>query len=435
MICAKNYFMESVKHMTKKIIDPNLRHYRVRTCRICNSTRLYQFLSLGSMPIPNGFLTKNDLKKGEAHYPLSAFVCEDCSLVQLTHVVPAHIMFRNYLYIPSTSSTMIEHFKSMAQDIACTFKLKPQSLVIDIGSNDGTLLSNFKDSEMRVLGIDPASNLAQVARLKGIETIDDFFTSELAKKILREKGTADIITGTNVFAHIDNLRDACKGIFTLLNKKSVFIVEFPYLSDLLSKNEFDTIYHEHLSYFSLRPLIYLFDIYNMHVFNVKKMSVHGGSMRIYVAKKSSDYKVQPIVQEIVKEELLKKLDKRIPYDEFARRTKTIKRDLKNYLRTLRKQGKQVVGYGASAKGNVLLNYCNIGTDVISYIVDSIHYKQGRFTPGTHIPIYPETRLEKDNPTHALLLAWNFADEILRKQVGYRSRGGQFIITIPYLRIE
>lgn len=158
-------------------------------------------------------------------------------------------------------------------------------------------------------------------------------------------------------------------------------------------------------------------------------------MRIYVAKKPSGYKVQPIVQEIVKEELLKKLDKRIPYDDFARRTKTIKRDLKNYLQTLRKQGKRVVGYGASAKGNVLLNYCNIGTEIISYIVDSIHYKQGRFTPGTHIPIYPETRLEKDNPTHALLLAWNFADEILRKQAGYRARGGQFIITIPYLRIE
>lgn len=421
--------------MTKETIGPNLKQYRVQACRICNSMRLYQFLSLGSMPIPNGFLTKSDLKKSEPRYPLSVFVCEDCSLVQLTHVVPAHIMFRNYLYIPSTSSTMIEHFKSMAQDIVQTLKLKPQSLVIDIGSNDGTLLGNFKDNEMRVLGIDPASNLAQVARLKGVETIDNFFTSDLAKKILKEKGTADVITGTNVFAHIDDLRDACKGISMLLNKKSVFIVEFPYLPDLLSKNEFDTIYHEHLSYFSLRPLISLFNTYNMGIFDVKRTSIHGGSMRIYVAKKPSGYKVQPIVQEIVKEELLKKLDKRIPYDDFARRTKTIKRDLKNYLQTLRKQGKRVVGYGASAKGNVLLNYCNIGTEIISYIVDSIHYKQGRFTPGTHIPIYPETRLEKDNPTHALLLAWNFADEILRKQAGYRARGGQFIITIPYLRIE
>ena len=417
---------------------PDLTHaekYQVKQCRICKSSNLHPFLSLGAMPIPNGFLTQDELATPEPYYPLGVCVCESCWLVQLTHVVPASIMFKNYLYIPSTSSTMVDHFKSMAHEIIDTFKLQPNDLVVDVGSNDGTLLSNFKNKEMRVLRVDPASNLASVARLRGIETIDDFFTEKLAQTIYKEKGGAQVITGTNVFAHIDNLHDVCGGVNTLLDKKGIFVVEFPYLVDLLAKNEFDTIYHEHLSYFAIRPLMELLRAHNMFIFDVKKLSVHGGSVRVYVAKNDSGYTPKPVVDAMAREELLKKFNKRAPYDDFARRVEVIKRDLKNYLMQLRGEGKRVIGYGASAKGNVLLNYCNIGTDVLDYIVDSIHYKQGRFTPGTHVPIVPEARLETDQPDHALLLAWNFADEILRKQMQYRERGGQFIITIPYLRIE
>lgn len=409
--------------------------YRLTKCRICGSKKLYQFLDLDAMPIPNGFLTRGELKRKEPYYPLGVYVCEECSLVQLTHVVPPDIMFKNYLYIPSTSSTMLSHFKTMADDITEELSLSNKDLVIDIGSNDGTLLGFFKENEVKVLGIDPATNLTQVARLRGIESIDDFFTSELAKKVKKEKGKAKIITATNVVAHIDNIHDLCEGVSELLDKDGVFITEFPYFGDLLDKNEFDTIYHEHLSYFAIRPLVELFKSHNMRIVDIKKLSIHGGSIRVYVVKSTSKRKQSKIVQEFIENELLKKLNTRMPYEDFSRRVAVIKRDLVDYLKKLKKDGKKIVGYGASAKGNVLLNYCNIDTKLLDYIVDSIHYKQGRYTPGTHVPIYPETRLQKDMPHYTLLLAWNFADEIIRKQSKYREKGGQFIITIPYLRIE
>ncbi len=409
--------------------------YKLQKCRICSGTKLYPFLSLGSMPPPNGFLEKDDLKKTEKIYPLGVCVCESCWLVQLTHVIPAEIMFKNYLYIPSTSETMRSHFQSLAKDIISSYKLPVNSHIIDIGSNDGTLLQFFKDQEMRVLGIDPASNLVQVARLKGIETEEGFFTGELAKKIAKEKGQADGITATNVIAHIHDLHDVCRGIKKLLKKTGVCIMEFPYLLDLLDKNEFDTIYHEHLSYFSLAPLFKLFEMNGFSIIAIKKIHVHGGSIRVTIVHTDSPHKQSGEVKEFLKQEQLRKITKRETYNDFARRVKTIKRDLKSYLQNLKKNGKRVVGYGASAKGNVLLNYCGIDAKLLDYIVDSIAYKQGRYTPGTHIPIYPESRLEKDMPDYALLLAWNFADEILRKQEMYREKGGQFIITIPYLRIE
>ena len=410
--------------------------YKVRKCRICKSTKLYNFLSLGSMPIPNGFLTKEELSHDEPYYPLGAFVCESCWLVQLTHVIPPEIMFKNYLYIPSTSTTMLQHFRSFATDVVNKYKLEKDDLVIDIGSNDGTLLGFFKDEEISVLGVDPATNLAQVARLKGIDTIDDFFSPKLASQIVKQKGKAKIITATNVIAHIDDLHSVCEGVNVLLDDEGIFITEYPYLMDLLDNNEFDTIYHEHLSYFSIRPLIELFKKHNMRIIDIYRSSmIHGGSIRVFAAKNTSLHKQKPIVDEYVANETLKKMDRRSTYDDFARRVRSIKRDLIAYLKRLKKQNKKIIGYGASAKCNVLLNYCGISTNLLDYIVDSISYKQGRYTPGTHVPIYPENRLMKDMPDYALLTAWNFKEEILRKQLEYREKGGQFIITIPYLRIE
>lgn len=419
------------KDMKKETSD----EYLLKKCRICHSEQLYPFLSLGTMPIPNGFVLEENLKNEESHYPLGVCVCKKCWLVQLTHVIPPEIMFKNYLYIPSTSKTMLQHFKTLAQDTIQRFSLKPSDLVIDIGSNDGTLLGYFKEQEIKVLGIDPASNLALVSRLKGIDTIDDFFTQKLSKDIVHEKGSAKIITATNVVAHIDDLDDLLEGVKTLLHHDGIFICEFPYLLDLLSKNEFDTIYHEHLSYFSISPFMQLVKNHGMMIADVKRNAIHGGSIIVYIVNKGSKFTQEKSVREFLTEEKLKKLDTIIPYKDFGRRVKVIRRDLVNYLKRLKKQGKRIVGYGASAKGNVLLNYCHIGPELLDYIVDSISYKQGRFTPGTHIPIYPESRLDKDTPDFALLLAWNFADEILQKQIKYRERGGQFIITIPYLRIE
>ena len=415
--------------------DKSFEKLRLKQCRICGSKNLHQFLSLGSMPIPNGFLSKEELKKPEIYYPLGVYFCETCNLVQLTHVVPPEIMFKNYLYIPSTSTTMIQHFKELANEAVEKFKLSPKDLVIDIGSNDGALLNFFQEDEVKTLGVDPASNLVKIAQLKGVETIDDFFTASLAKKILKEKGKAKLITATNVVAHINNLHDLCKGISLLLDKEGVFIAEFPYLPDLLTKNEFDTIYHEHLSYFAIKPLTKLFEKHQMRLFDIKRIPVHGGSIRIYVSHDKSRHKQSKTVKEFLEQELLKKLHTKEPYDDFGRRVKIIKRDLLSFLKKLKAQGKSIVGHGAAAKGNVLLNYCGIDTDLVDYIVDSISFKQGRYTPGTHIPVYPEKRLEKEVPDYTLLLAWNFADEILKKQILYRMKGGQYIITIPYLRME
>lgn len=408
---------------------------KIKNCRVCKSDKLFEFLSLGRMPIPNGFLTADELDKKEPYYPLKVCVCETCWLVQLSYIVSSREMFKNYLYIPSTSSTMLEHFKTFAKELIKKYSLSSKDLVIDIGSNDGALLGFFKEHEIKVLGVDPASNLVQVARLKGIETMDDFFTPVLAEKIRKEKGKAKIITATNVVAHIDNLHSLCQAINTVLHDDGLFVMEFPYLLDLLDKNEFDTIYHEHLSYFSFKPLNVLFEKHNLKIINIKRIPVHGGSVRIYVAKKSSLLNQEKTVLEFINQEKLRKLDKKSTYEDFTRRVSSIKRELKNYLKQLKIQGKKITGYGASAKGNVLLNYCKIGPELINFIVDSIPYKQGRFTPGTHIPIYPENRLEKEMPDYCLLMAWNFADEILRKQIKYREKGGQFIITIPYLRVE
>ena len=408
--------------------------YLLAACRICGSNKLYYFLNLGYMPIPNGFLSRKEPSETESHYPLQVCVCESCFLMQLRHVVPPEIMFKNYLYIPSTSLTHIESFDVVARDIIRRFHVRKGSLAVDIGSNDGTLLVQFKDLGMRILGIDPAENLAAEANRKGIKTLQDYFSTNLASDIVKKYGSAKLITATNVIGHINDLHDLCKGLHVLLDKNGVFMMRVPYVIDLLDKNEFDTIYHEHLSYFSFRPLLTLFSMYKLKVIDVEKDEIHGGSIRVYVTRDDSERTVHPRVEKFVTEEKLKKLHLKSTYDEFARRVKIIKRDLVSFLKRIRSQGKTIIGYGASAKGNVLLNYCGISTDILDYLVDSTPYKQGKYTPGTHIPIYPELKVEKDIPDYALLLSWNFATEIINKQRSYRERGGQFIITIPYLRI-
>ena len=411
-----------------------LQKYRRKTCRICGSSKLYPFLSLGSMPIPNGFLEKSDLHKSELHYPLKVCVCESCFLVQLKHVIPAEIMFKNYLYIPSTSQTMVTHFQKFADEIIKKAGIHKITFVVDIGSNDGTLLSILKKKGKRVLGIDPAENLAAVANTRGIKTMNAYFNSNTAEKVLRQYGKADVITATNVIAHIDNLHNVIAGIKALLQTNGLFIIEAPYLIDLLDNNEFDTIYHEHLSYLSIRPLIKLFDQYDLRIIDIKKQSIHGGSVRIFISHKESNHSVHPRVEKCIAEEKLKKLHLRSTYNEFARRVKVIKRDLVHFLKRIKKDERTIIGYGASAKGNVLLNYCEISTDIINYIVDSTPYKHGKYTPGTHIPIYPETKIKNETPDYTVLFSWNFAKEIIEKNKKYRERGGQFIITIPYLKI-
>jgi len=406
--------------------------FKLEICRACGSKNLLLFLQLGPTPVPNGFLKAYHRHRAEKFYPLDVCFCKNCGLVQLAHAVSPKVMFKNYVYIPSTSETMRNHFSKLAVNAIKKTNAKEQDLVIDIGSNDGTLLKSFQLQKMRTLGVDPAENLAKKANQEGIETICDLFTKELAKKIKQKYGKAKIITATNVVAHVHDLHDFFEGIKTLLSDDGLFISEFPYLIDLIRKVEFDTIYQEHLSYFSITPFEKLLKKHDLYLVDVKRMSIHGGSVRVFVSKNS--LKVGKNVKKLLQLEKKTGILNTETYLKFRRKVDKVRHELVQLLWKLRLENKRIVGYGASAKGNIILNYCRIGPETIDYIVDSISYKQGKYTPGMHIPIFPEAKLLKDQPDYTLILAWNFADEIIKKQEEYRKRGGKFILAIPKLTI-
>ena len=382
------------------------------------------------MPLANNFLREEQLSSPEFIAPLGIVFCANCGLVQLTHVVSPEIMFRDYVYIPSTSKTMINHFAGLAKKIVEKFNLSEDSLVVDIGSNDGTLLKFFKTHKVQVLGIEPATNIAKLAEANGIETINDFFSRRTALEIVNGRERARVVTGTNVFAHVNDLDDFLKGIDILLEDHGIFIIEVPYLPDLLEKIEFDTIYHEHLSYFSIKPLVTLFKKFKMEIFDVERIGIHGGSIRVFIKRASTPNPISESVTNLLALEQERRLDSIETYLAFAAKVTSIKERLIELLKRLKSEGKRIIGYGAAAKGNMLLNYCKIGTDIIDYIVDSIPYKQGRYTPGMHIPVVPEERIMQDKPDYALILAWNFAEEIMVKQQKYEELGGRFIIPVP-----
>lgn len=408
--------------------------YRQTFCRICQSAKLVPFLDLGAMPIPNGFLSQSQLSMNEARYPLATVLCPRCGLVQLTHVVPAERMFKNYLYIPSTSRNLLDHFKKIAREIIDSAHAKQGELVVDIGSNDGTLLSFFKTHGMKILGIDPAENIVAAANENGIPTINDYFSKESAQRIKKKYGKAKIITATNVIAHIDDIHDTFDGIRLLLARDGLFVMEAPYLVDLLKKNEFDTIYHEHLSYFAIRPLTVLAKKHKLRIIDIYHDDIHGGTVRVYFVHEKSQWRTQPSVRRFLAKEKILFLDKPEPYVAFAGRVARFRHSLRKRLADLKKEKHIIAGYGAAAKGNVLMHSCGITADMLDFVVDSISYKHGKFTPGNHIPIYPEERLLELMPDYVLILAWNFADEIIAKNQEYRARGGKFIVPHPRIRI-
>lgn len=406
--------------------------FKLEVCRACNSSNLLLFLQLGPTPAPNGFLKAHHRHKAEKFYPLDVCFCKSCGLVQLAHVVSPKVMFKNYVYIPSTSETMRTHFAALAkQAIKKTFA-KKGDLSVDIGSNDGTLLKFFQALGMKILGVDPAENLAEKANKEGVKTICSLFTKEVAGQIKKEYGLAKTITATNVIAHVHDLHDFFEGIKILLSDKGLLIAEFPYLIDLIEKAEFDTIYQEHLSYFSITPFEKLLKKNGLYLIDIQRLPVHGGSVRVFISKKPGNLSVK--VKKLLKLEKKKGILDSQTYLKFRRKVDRVRHELVQLLWRLRLENKQIVGYGASAKGNIILNYCRIGPETLNYIVDSIPYKQGKFTPGMHIPIYPESKLLKDQPDYTLLLAWNFANEIIKKQTEYRKKGGKFILAIPKLTI-
>lgn len=397
------------------------------SCRACKNRDLVKFLSLGSMPLANSFLKEEELDKEENVYPLEVYFCTRCGLAQLVDIVPPEVMFKDYIYVSSTSDTLPKHFMDLARE-AVKESSNDVSLVIDIGSNDGLLLSCFQKLGTKVLGIDPAENVAKIANEKGIKTLTYFFDEETAKYIEKKYGKAKIITATNVLGHVNNLESFVKGVKTLIEENGIFVIEVPYVVDLIENIEFDTIYHEHLSYFSVHSAIKLFDIFGMEVFHVRHVSIHGGSIRIFVRGKTG--RTKESVSSFLSIEKEKSFDTLRPYKDFSNRVEKIKRDTLDLLEKLKMDGKSIVGYGAPAKGNTLLNYFGIGKETINYTVDKSPLKQGLYTPGMKIPVYNPSKLLDDMPDYVFILAWNFSEEVIKQQKEYSERGGKFIVPIP-----
>lgn len=398
-------------------------------CLICDSTRVEPFLDLGETALANKFLTAEELAQDEPTYPLRVGFCHDCTHVQLMERVPPHEMFTEYLYLSSASDTLTAHLHELSDVVVERYQLGPSHLVVDIGCNDGTLLRGFARHGVKTLGVDPAKNLAALTAHDGIERYVGFFNSKTAQEIVSRWGQVDVITATNTFPHIPALRDFVDGINRALAPGGVLVIEAHYLLDLLEQGAFDTIYHEHVSYWALRPMTVLFGQAGLDVVHVERLPVHHGQLRVFVQRKGEG-RVQPSVAELVALERARGLDRIETYQEFARATLANTQRLRETLSQLNAQGKRIAGYGAPAKGNTLLSFLGLGSDVLEYIVDKSPLKQGRYTPGTHIPVVPPQRLLDDQPDYVVLLAWNFAEEVLAQQAEYRRRGGAFILPVP-----
>jgi len=401
---------------------------------MCKSEKIEKFLDLGYSALSDNFLTLDQLNLPETSFPLNVYICLNCGLFQLGYVVQAELMFNeNYPYDSSTTKTGREHFTSMAFEICEKFDLKQNSLAIDIGSNAGVLLSGFKSKEMRVLGIEPSTNVAQIAIKNGIDTITEFFSSKLTNKILEKYGNASVITGTNVFAHVDDLDDFVDTCDKILTEDGIIVIEAPYLLNLLDNLEYDTIYHEHLSYFSVKPIVNFFKKFDMNVFDLKFQEIHGGTLRYFIGRKAK-HKVSETVFDFLKKEEEKGIYSRERLKKFADDVASHRLELKNMLMDLKKQNKKIVALSAPAKGNTLLNYCRLGPEILDYVTDKNPLKIGKYTPGMHIPVFSDEKLLEDKPDYALILAWNFADEIIKNNQEYRDQGGKFIIPIPKPKI-
>ena len=404
---------------------------RLERCRVCGAGPVKPFLDLGETPLANSFLTKERLGDPEPRYPLELVFCEGCALVSLSAVVDPEVMFRDYIYVSGTSDTMPKHFADLGAEVVERF-VGPEGLVVELGSNDGTLLKAVKAQGAAVLGVEPATNIAAIAERAGIPTVNDFFSAALARRLRAERGPARAVLANNVVAHVDGVRDLVAGVHDLLAPDGVMVMEVPYLVDLLDRVEYDTVYHEHLSYFALAPLARLMSDAGLHVFDVRRVAVHGGSIRVYASRDARAPGVE--VGRLRALERERRLDTLAPYEAFAERVRAQRQALLALLRGLRAEGKRVAGYGAPAKGNTMLNYCGIDTTLLDYTVDKNPLKQGLFTPGMRLPVRPVETLLADRPDAVLLLAWNFADEILRQQAAYREAGGRFIHPLPEPRL-
>jgi len=402
-------------------------------CRSCHSTEGSLVLDLGVQPLANNLLRTEDLSKPEPKFPLRLAVCRSCWLLQILDLVPPVDLFSEYLYFSSFSDVMLRHAREAATRYIQEFGLNRDSLVIEVASNDGYLLQNFQQAGVPCLGIEPAQNIAKVAREKGIETLVEFFGKSLALQLSQSGRQADLILGNNVFAHAPDTNDFVAGLGAALKPSGRIILEFPYAAEFIEKTEFDTIYHEHVFYFSLTALEPLFRRHGLEIYHVERIPIHGGSLRLF-AGRTGAHPFQDSVAALRDEEQRKGFSGMGYYQGFADRVLGLKKALTELVQQLRAQNKTVAAYGASAKGSTLLNFFGLTKEHLAFVADRSTYKQGRLTPGTHIPIVPPEELVRRNPDYTLLLTWNFAEEILAQQKPYRDQGGKFIIPIPKVTV-
>ncbi|MBA7697902.1 hypothetical protein ES703_106574 [subsurface metagenome] len=402
-------------------------------CLGCGHKLSGAFLDLGEMPPANTYIAPENKGQKETFYKLALAYCPKCHLVQTTHRVDPKKLFTTYLYFSSFSDTFLKHAEEMAESLTKKFALGSNSLVMEIGSNDGYLLKYFKNKGIPILGIEPAKNIAKVANEKGIPTMDIFFGSSAVNKILREKGHADIIIGNNVLAHVPLINDFLLSVNKCLKPTGSAIFETPYLKDLLAHTEFDTIYHEHVFYYSLSAIKILIERTGLELYDASWQDIHGGSIRVFL-QKEKQYDISNNVKKMLLQEEKCGITDESLYNNFAEKVEGLKAKLVQLLKGLKEAGKTIAAYGAAAKGNTLLNYIGIDRNVIDFVVDRSTYKQGRFLPGSKIPILHQDELLKRMPDYTIILAWNFAEEIIRQQSRYLEKGGNFIIPIPELRI-
>ncbi|OPA80621.1 SAM-dependent methyltransferase [Paenibacillus selenitireducens] len=406
-----------------------------RVCRFCSCSELHSFVDLGLTPLSNSFVHASNLDKYEVFYPLHTYICQACLLVQLEQYESPTEIFSEYAYFSSYSDSWLQHTKEYTMRMISTLGLDPHSSVIEIASNDGYLLQYFLEHEIPVLGIEPAQNVAKKAVEKGIPTVTEFFGSELALQLRHRGYAADLLIGNNVLAHVPNLNDFVTGLKILLGEQGVITMEFPHMLRFMQGNQFDTIYHEHFSYFSLQTARTVFSYFGLEMYDAEELPTHGGSLRIYAKHQDDGSKLDTgRVEQIIEQEQAAGLDSIPTYQAFSHKVTQMKRDILHFLIQKKNAGKTIVGYGAAAKGNTLINSCGIGKDFLAYVVDKNPYKQGLFLPGSRIPVYSPDKIKETKPDYVLILPWNITAEIMAQTEYIRAWGGQWIVPIPEVKV-
>jgi SAM-dependent methyltransferase len=406
-----------------------------KPCRFCGAALNRTFVDLGMSPLCETYPSAADLNRGEVYYPLHVYLCERCFLVQLEEYETPDNIFSDYAYFSSYSDSWLKHAENYCDAMVGRFDLGRKSLVIEAASNDGYLLQYFVERNIPVLGIEPAANVAKVAVEKGVPTLVKFLGTQLANELAAEGRCADLVLGNNVLAQVPDLNDFVEGLKILLNPEGVLTLEFPHLLRLIERNEFDTIYHEHFSYFSMLSTMKIMEAHGMKVFDVEELPTHGGSLRVYACRREAKtHRIEPGVSQLISAEEKAGLSAVKGYESFARQVQQTKLALVEFLLGAARLSKSVAGYGAPGKSATLLHYCGIGKDLIEYTVDRSPYKQGRYLPGTHIPIYHPDRIRETKPDYVIILPWNLKDEIMEQLQYIREWGGQFVVPIPKVTV-